>query len=74
MQSNEFDWGEAVSVSPDAPKEYRPSSIADVVGMIFINTSQLAQNFNVKLNTWVYTIEYTDGSSIELPEMFLQKQ
>lgn len=74
MQSNEFDWGEAVFVSPDAPKEYRPSSIADVVGMIFINTSQLAQNFNVMLNTWVYTIEYTDGSSIELPEMFLQKQ
>lgn len=74
MQSNEFDWGEAVIVSPDAPKEYRPLSIADVVGMIFINTPQLAQNFNVKLNTWVYTIEYMDGSSIELPEMFLQKQ
>jgi hypothetical protein len=36
-------------------------------------SEKLANFYHSKINDWVYTIEYENGSSIEIPENYLEK-
>ena len=65
-------WGDSVRVSASAPDELRPGSPAEVVGVTRAETSVLAARFRVPVGTEVYTVEFSDGSSLEIPEDLLE--
>ncbi|NGX32587.1 MAG: hypothetical protein K1060chlam4_00636 [Candidatus Anoxychlamydiales bacterium] len=51
---------------------YCPKQAAVICGMEKIKSESLAKKYNSKLGEWLYTIEFEDGSSIEVPECYLE--
>jgi hypothetical protein len=51
----------------------RPGSLGEVVSIRAITTSDQVQQFGASIGTKVYTIEFGDGVSIEVPERWLEK-
>ncbi len=72
-KNNKFTWGSAVSVKKKAPQNYRPGEFASICGIDQITTQKEADELLCKKGEWIYTIEYEDGSSIEVPESYLEK-
>ena len=67
-----FTWGDEVQVRTDAPIRYRPEAFASVCGMGTISTESQSEAFGFPVGTKVYTIEYSDGSSLQAPEELLE--
>lgn len=40
---------------------------------IRVKPEQLSNEFNIHIGDWLYTVEFGDGSSIEIPESYLEK-
>lgn len=72
-QTNQFTWNDLVVVKNNAPLVYRPGQIAVVCGMEQVKSANLALELKIKTGNWVYTIEFGDGSSIDIPEIYLEK-
>jgi len=72
-EDNTFTWGDPVLVKKSAPQSYLPGEFASICGITKVTTEKLANFYHSEINTWVYTIEYEDGSSIEIPERYLEK-
>lgn len=68
-----FTWGDLVRVSEDAESTMRPGDLADVVAITEINSEVLAKSYGAPLGETVYTVEFGDGSSAEVPERWLDK-
>lgn len=71
MGENKFDYGEYVKVKEIAPIKYCPGQIASVCGMTKMESKILADRHYRNIGEWLYTIEFVDGSSIEIPECYL---
>ncbi len=71
MRSGEqkFDWGQLVRVSATAPPAYRPGRRAWIVGIRKESAAQATEPLGPRL----YTIEYEDGSSLEIGEPLLEQ-
>jgi len=54
-----FTWGDSIRVTATAPAEFRPGSYAAVVGV---------REPDSTVRWYRYTIEYSDGSSVEIAE------
>jgi hypothetical protein len=54
-----FDWGQLISVKANAPSIFRPGTLGSVVGMGIIG------------GIAAYTIEFGDGTDLEIAEEFL---
>lgn len=65
-----FDWGDVVRVTSDAPLDYRPGSKAWIVGMRTAGEGAASQPVSSERHT-LYTIEFEDGSSVEVPGVLL---
>ena len=72
-QGNLFTWNDLVKIKTAAPLQYRPDQIAVVCGMTKVNSQYLATLYNSNLGEWVYTVEYSGGTDIEIPERYLEK-
>lgn len=72
-QNNLFTWNDLVVIVPNAPTSYSPGQIAVICGMEKVGSSKLSLEFNVEMGSWIYTIEFGDGSSMEIPEIYLKK-
>lgn len=72
-ETNLFTWNDLVIIKSTAPPNYFPGKIAVVCGMEHIKSEKLASEFNVTIGDWIYTVEFGDGSSIEVPELYLEK-
>jgi hypothetical protein len=68
----EFTWGDSVCVKKEAPSWMRPGEAADVVGILDIETEAQAREFAVPLGSKMYTIEFGDGSDVEIPEAWIE--
>ena len=66
-----FTWGDAVHVRLDAPSHLRPGAAGDICGFRTVESEEAAQEFGVDLSSILYIIEYSDGSSLEIPEKYL---
>jgi hypothetical protein len=64
-------WGTTVSVRVGEPPQHRPGERAEVVGITEAN-AHLAAKYEVPLGTPLYTIEFGDGTDIELPGTALE--
>lgn len=71
-ETNLFTWNDLVVVKLDAPLPYFPGKIAVVCGMEQVKSEKLSSEFNIKIGDRLYTIEFGDGSSIEVPEFYLE--
>lgn len=70
---NLFTWNDLVVIKRDAPSPYPPQKMAVVCGMERVRSEGLSNEFNTDIGDWLYTIEFGDGSSIEIPELYLEK-
>lgn len=73
-KKSKFDYGEVVRILKEAPTEYHPSEIGFVCGMIEIGSEEAALAYDCQRSAWLYTVEWLDGSSLQVPEKFLEKE
>jgi hypothetical protein len=67
-----FTWGDDARISDSAPPPLRPGEIVAVVGMRDIQEQKQATQLGVPVGTTLYLIEYSDGSSAEIPGDLLE--
>lgn len=72
-ETNLFTWNNLVVIKHNAPPPYPLGKIAVVCGMEQVKSEKLSLEFNINIGDWLYTIEFGDGSSIEIPEVYLEK-
>lgn len=72
-ETNLFTWNDLVIVKSNAPNCYSPGDIAVICGMEQVKSDKLAKEFNMNIGEWLYSVEFGNGSSIEVPECFLEK-
>ncbi len=70
---NKFTWGDAVLIKKDAPNNFRPGEFASICGMNKIAAKNETNETHCDNWEWLYIIEYEDGSSVEVPESYLEK-
>ena len=70
-KQNLFTWNDLVKIKPNATSFYLPGRIGVICGMEKVKSKELSNEFNVDIGDWIYTIEFGDGSSIEIPEKYL---
>ena len=67
-----YDHGQTVQIVETAPECLRPGTFVAVVGMITNNSEDITPWGTFPVGTDFYTIEYDDGSSMEIPEKYLR--
>jgi hypothetical protein len=72
MTANKFTWGDAIHILASSP-HYFTGKYGSICGISKIDTQELASNFNEKIGTYIYVVEFNDGVEIEIPEHFLEK-
>ena len=72
MHSSRFSWGDTVRVSANAPEAYRPGALGSICGMRTITTRETAELFACQMGTMVYTVEFSDGLSLEVSDQYLE--
>jgi hypothetical protein len=64
-----FDYDDVVRIAPDAPDDLRPNGKAWIVGVFETRPGPFFDTFPDGV---VYSIEFEDGSSKEIHEMYLR--
>ena len=72
-KKSKFDYGESIKISNEAPKKYHPSELGFICGMIDIDSQEAAIAYNCIGSDWLYTVELLNGSSLQIPEKYLEK-
>ena len=72
IDRNGFTWGDAVQVCASAPEEFRPNAYGSVCGLRQTCANAAAPSVVADGCRYLYTVEYSDGTSAEIPEELLQ--
>lgn len=75
MSVFEYDWGDTVRVTPTAPIDLRPGSLASICGMRAVPPRQSGggeTTENTSVASMLYLIEFGDGFSVEISEQLLE--
>ena len=67
-----FTWGDTVQVKASAQAAIRPGAIAEIVGIREIEGEAQAQQFGSPIGSRLYLIEFADGTSVEIPEAWIE--
>lgn len=73
MEEHNFDYGDEVEIIKTAPDKYHPGEPGAVVGFIQINNDYLLLKYNEEFGTILCSVEFGDGTTIEIPEKYLVK-
>ena len=71
-KEHKFTWGETIIIKKNAPIHMHPGEIASICSVIKSPPRNLANKALSSTSTWLYTVEFGDGSSIDLPESYLE--
>ena len=71
-ENHKFTWGDTVFIKKSAPSHLHPGEIVSVCSVIKIDLEDVKKQPSLMEPTWLYTVEFGDGSSIELPECYLE--
>jgi hypothetical protein len=63
-----FTWGDLARVNLLAPKKFRPGELGEVCGIWEITTEENSKALEEPLGTTIYTVEFSDGVSVEIPD------
>jgi hypothetical protein len=66
-------WGDSVMVKPTARAEWRPGAMAAVCGVRQVESADVAAAFGAPVGAQLLLIEFSDGSSVEVPESLLER-
>ena len=69
---HKFNWGDTLMIRRDAPLCLCPGEIVSVCSVIKIDPDDVIKDPSLVEATWLYTVEFGDGSSIELSECYLE--
>lgn len=74
MTKGRFTWGDSVRVAErsGARLDWRPGSVGSVCGFREIETEQQAVSLSSSVGTIIYTVEFEDGASAQIPEQALE--
>lgn len=67
---HKFTWGDTLMIKKNSPKH--PGEIVAVCSLIKIAPEDVKIDPSLIEPTWLYTVEFGDGNSIELPECYLE--
>jgi hypothetical protein len=70
---NKFTWGDPICIVKSAPFQFHPGEFASVCGFYKVISEETAREFQCSIGDWVYTVEFQDGSDIEIAEHYLEK-
>ncbi|MBS0621459.1 MAG: hypothetical protein JSR80_00650 [Verrucomicrobia bacterium] len=70
---NKLDYREIAKVTNDAPRNFYPSILVLVLGMIKIKHAETAEKYGCKIGEWIYEVEYPEGLIQKIPERYLEK-
>jgi hypothetical protein len=73
MMKNKFTWGDPVVVVKDVPTCFHPGEFASVCGFYKVISEEGAKAFQCNIGDWIYTVEFQDGSDIQIAEPYLEK-
>jgi hypothetical protein len=75
VNESQFTWGDSVRVveRDGAHLNWRPGSVGSVCGFRTIQTAQQASSSSFAIGTILYTVEFEDGQSAEIPEEVLER-
>jgi hypothetical protein len=71
-EANKFTWGDSVIIIKRALSHFHPGEGGTVCGFYQIVSEETAKEFYCKVGDWVYTVEFGDGSDIQVPECYLK--
>jgi hypothetical protein len=66
-----FTWSDTVRVKSTAPVHFRPGELAEVCGLWTVETEENALARGEAIGTTTYTIEFGDGTSVQVLEQYL---
>lgn len=67
-----FTWGDFVKIKESSPIIYKPGSLGSICGIWNIESQVTMREFNVPFGTFMYTVEFEDGHTLEIPENHLE--
>lgn len=71
-EDHKFTWGDTVVIKKSAPAHLHPGEIVSICSVIKIDPEDVQKDPSLIEPTWLYTVEFGDGSSIELSECYLE--
>ena len=69
---SKFTWGDTVIIKSIAPQYFHPGEIVSVCSVVKIEEEDVIKDPSLVESTWLYTVEFGDGSSVEIPECYLE--
>ena len=73
QDKTKFTWGDSVTIAKNAPPGFHPSEFASICGFYQITSEEGAKAFECNIGDWIYTVEFSDGSDIQIAEPYLVK-
>ena len=70
---NKFTWGDSIVITKNAPSNFHPGEFASVCGFYKTISEESTKKFQSKIGDWIYTVEFPDGSDIQIAEIYLRK-
>jgi hypothetical protein len=70
---NKFTLGDAIIVALHAPHRFFPGESASVSNFYKITSEEGAKEFQCNVGDWIYTVEFSDGSDLQIAEHYLEK-
>ena len=67
-----FTWGDTVRVSEGASEDHRPGNLGAVCGLTEVTDTDTAATHGTPVGSFIYTVEYADGTDAEIPESYLK--
>ncbi len=64
--------GDSVRVKVGAPQAMRPGALAAVCAITEIENEAQVQAYEASIGSTIYLIEFGDGTSIEIPEAWIE--
>ncbi len=66
-----FNWGDTILIKQIAPERYKPGFQGCICGMRTIDSVEVATQFDQKIGSELYLIEFDNGETLEIPIFFL---
>jgi hypothetical protein len=66
-------WGDTIQVKKDSPEKFYPGRLGAICGVRELVSSTSSNMLNSLVNTRIYTVEFGDGNTVEIPAKYLIK-
>jgi len=62
-----------VFIRNSAPSLFHPGIVGVICGISKIKFEEIAKKYDAKVGDWIYTVEFGDGSDVQVPEIYLER-